>query len=221
MGVGTQARVAGGAILNAGQAIGKKLSGAFKSGEGSTGFVDSVKASAKWMMNEARSVESATKPAASGFWAGVGSVIGGTLNFFIVKPINFFIVKPVAAIMGGSAKAGLWVAKKPVELGLYGVRKGAEFVGRHPGGTLAGVGVGTVAGVGIWAKNRAERQTMESYQQAAAQMQAAQSYMNSVTPQEAAALEAGLAVRSSASGHADKIAADRAAAAQAAASVAG
>lgn len=220
MGVGTQARVAGGAILNAGQAIGKKISGAFKSGEGSTGFVDSVKASAKGMMNEARSVESATKPAASGFWAGVGSVVA-----FPFKLIGKAVAIPFGLVVSGmkaSAKAGVWVAKKPVELGLYGARKGAEFVGRHPGGTLAGVGVGTVAGVGIWAKNRAERQTMESYQQAAAQMQAAQSYMNSVTPQEAAALEARMrGGSSSASGHADKIAADRAAAAQAAAPVAG
>jgi hypothetical protein len=202
MGVGTQARVAGGAILNAGQAIGKKLSGAFKSGEGSTGFVDSVKASAKWMMGEATVAASAPR----GFF--------GTVAHAASRPFVW------------SANAALWLVSKPISWGLTVVRKGAEFVGRHPGGTLAGVGVGTVAGVGIWAKNRAERQTMESYQQAAVQMQAAQSYMNSVTPQEAAALEARLlearlAVRSSASGHADKIAADRAAAAQAAAPVAG
>ncbi|MFN8928963.1 MAG: hypothetical protein ACK5WQ_01170 [Alphaproteobacteria bacterium] len=198
MGVGTQARVAGGAILNAGQAIGKKLSGAFKSGEGSTGFVDSVKASAKWMMGEATVAASAPR----GFF--------GTVAHAASRPFVW------------SANAALWLVSKPISWGLTVVRKGAEFVGRHPGGTLAGVGVGTVAGVGIWAKNRAERQTMESYQQAAAQMQAAQSYMNSVTPQEAAALEARMrGGSSSASGHADKIAADRAAAAQAAAPVAG
>ncbi|MCE3006427.1 MAG: hypothetical protein LW853_06305 [Rickettsiales bacterium] len=96
-----------------------------------------------------------------------------------------------------------------------------RIAANNPRLALGAAAAATVAGVGIWAKNRAERQTMESYQQAAAQMQAAQSYMNSVTPQEAAALEARLAVRSSASGHADKIAADRAAAAQAAAPVAG
>ena len=207
-----------GAVFNAGKSIKKT----FTPSEGE-GFFKSLQTSFKgWSesaMNEARSVESATKPAASGFWAGVGSVVA-----FPFKLIGKAVAIPFGWVVSGmkaSAKAGIWFAEKPVELGLFGVRKGAEFVGRHPGGTLAGVGVGTVAGVGIWAKNRAERQTMESYQQAAAQMQAAQSYMNSVTPQEAAALEARMRQGGNSGSMAQMEEQRRAAAAQAAAPVAG
>lgn len=138
------------------------------------------------------------EPGIFGKAAGVvGGAIGGTFNFLVVKPVGFIfgaIGNVVGGIMGGSAKAGLWVAKKPVEAALYGVRKGFEGVGsvfrNHSGLAVGGTLVGAAAGVGLWAKNRAERNTMESYQEAAMQLQAMRSpYMNSVTPGEYQAME--------------------------------
>jgi len=154
MGIGSQARLAAGAIGNAGQNIWQAVKGLKVSG---------LQNSMSGAMKDA----SAAASASTGFWGNVS--------------------RPVA----WSASAGLWVAKKPLEAGLYGIRKAAEFVGKHPLGSLITAGVAAAAGVGLWARNRAERDTMESYQQAAMQMQAMRStYMNSVTPPEYAAMEA-------------------------------
>lgn len=162
MGIGSQARLTGGAILNAGESVGKALKGLFTA-DGLRNTFNNMKG--------ARAEAAAAASAPSGFLGKVGYVVS----------------RPVA----WSANAALWVVGKPVEAGLYGVRKTAEFVGRHPVGALAGAGVAAVAGVGLWARSRAERNTVESYQEAAMQMQAMRSpYMNSVTPEESALMQA-------------------------------
>jgi hypothetical protein len=188
MGIGSQAYQA----AAAGARAARDIFGAF----GKTFNPSNISQGVRNLAKEVTAPPVVKEPGIFGKVAGmVGGAIGGTFNWVIVKPINFLIVNPAAAIMGGSAKAGLWVAKKPIEAGLYGVRKGFEGFGsvfrNHPGLAVGGTLVAAAAGVGLWARNRAERDTMESYQQAAMQMQAMRSpYMNSVTPQEYAAMEA-------------------------------
>jgi hypothetical protein len=108
--------------------------------------------------------------------------------------VKAVIASPITAAKTGAA-LGMGLVATPF-IAILAVGKGiAGGVGsvfrNHRALAVGGTLLAAATGVGLWAKNRAERDTMESYQQAAMQMQAMRSsYMDSVTPQEYAAMQA-------------------------------
>ncbi len=101
--------------------------------------------------------------------------------------------KSTAATAG---KAIVWSAERPLVAGLgatrFGLRSIGDFFKGSPKLAWASTAAVAVAGLGLAAKNRAEAKSASYYEQKAAEVQAQQSYMNSVTPQESANLDAGL-----------------------------
>jgi|GEM_PF-5659079 len=144
------------------------------------------------------------------FFKGVG---GGVGKWGVVKPIE------------ASAKTALWVAERPIVFAIDVVRAGVRGIGgayaKFPKTSWGLTAIAGGTAIGAWLGHRAETKTNAYYQAQAANLQTtavANSYMNSASADEVAAMDARMKQGGSNASFADA-AQQRAAAAQNAAAV--
>ena len=127
------------------------------------------------------------------------------------------VVKAGGGIIGASAKAGFNLATAPLGLLMKPVNRAihvaGQFILKHPRASWGLAAAGTAMGIGSMAA-KARSQQLQAQGEALAQMQAMQaaaqpSYMNSVSADEAALLDAKQKQGSATANHAESIAAAR------------
>lgn len=125
-----------------------------------------------------------------------GAKIGFSVIGFPFKVAGSLMGSLGGSAMKGSAKSALWVAERPVVGALALVRGGVNAVGNvfahSPRLAWGATAVAAAAGVGSMLSKGAEARSSNYYQAQAAAMQAQPSFMNSVSPEETARLDASL-----------------------------
>lgn len=104
----------------------------------------------------------------------------------------------VTAATQGSAKAGFWIVKAPVVVGMKALKGTVNVMANHPKTTLVAGGVAALFGIGhLMSRNEARRSAEDLNTQmmaaGAMQGQVAQSYKNVTSPADYAAMNAAQA----------------------------